>query len=92
VYCSNPRYCVKTRGNSVLVIKHDYKIRNARSSLKGLKIKNLYDKVKNKCKTVVYHGENDELITAKDKYEAIKDIPNVVFNLIRKENIDNVIF
>jgi len=92
VYCSNPRYLVKARGNSVLVIKHDYKIRNASSSLKGLKIKNLYDKVENKCKIVVYHGENDELITAKDKYEAIKDIPNVVFNLIRKEDIDNVIF
>jgi len=92
VYCNNLRYLVTTRGNSVLVVKHDYKIRNARSSLKGLKIKNLYDKVENKCKIVVYHGENDELITAKDKYEDVKDIPNVVFNLIRKEDIDNVIF
>ncbi|MBU3160081.1 DUF2920 family protein [Clostridium frigoris] len=92
VYCNTPRYIVTTRGNSVLVVKHDYKIRTARSPLKGLRIKNLYDNFENKCKIVIYHGENDNLITAKDKYVAVKDIPNVVFNLIKKEDIDNVIF
>lgn len=92
VYCNNIRYLIRTRGNSVLVVKYDYKIRTARSPLKGLRIKNLYEKVENKCKIVVYHGENDSLITAKDKYAAVKDIPNLIFNLIKKKDIDNVIF
>lgn len=92
LYCNSLRYLISTRGNSVLVVKYDYKIRSARSSIKGLKIKNLYEQVENKCKIVVYHGEDDALITAKDKYEVVKNISNSIFNLIKKEDIDNIIF
>ncbi|MDR3594080.1 DUF2920 family protein [Clostridium sp.] len=92
VYYNKDRYLVKTKGNSIVVVRYEYKIKNINSSLKGLNIKNLYGKVKNKCKIVVYHGEDDTLITAKDKCETVKNINNSIFNLIKKENIDNVIF
>lgn len=92
VYYNRDRYLTMTEGNSVLVVRYDYKIKNIKFSLKGLNIKDLYDKIENKCKIVVYHGEDDALITAKDKYEVVKKIPNIIFNLIKKEDIDNIIF
>lgn len=92
VYNNTDRTLKATKGNSVLIIRYNYKIRNIDSSIKGLKIKDLYDEFENKCNIVVYHGKDDTLITAKDKYEAIKNIPNVIFNLINKEDVDNIIF
>lgn len=50
------------------------------------------NKLEINVKIVVYHGEDDSLITAKDKYEVVKNIPNSIFNLIKKEDIDNIIF
>jgi hypothetical protein len=92
VYYNKDRYLELTKGNSVLVVRYEYKIKNIRSSIKGLKIKDLYDEFQNKCKIVAYHGVDDDLITAKDKYEVVKNIPNISFNLIKKEDIDNMIF
>lgn len=92
VYYNKDRQLVTNRGNSVLVVRYEYKIKNIISSLKGLNIKDLYEKVENKCKIVAYHGENDTLITANDKYEVVKNIPNTIFNLIKKDDIDNNIF
>lgn len=92
VYYNKNRYLIKTKGNSVLAIRYEYKIKNIKSSLKGLEIKNLYEGFENKCKIIVYHGDSDTLISAKDKYEVVKNIDNTTFNLIKKEDIDNVIF
>lgn len=92
VYYKKDRYIVNTKGNSALTTRFEYMIKNIKPPVKVLNLKDLYEKVDNKCKIIVYHGINDNLITAKEKYEVVKNIPNTVFNLITTNNIDNVIF
>lgn len=92
VYYKRDRYVVTTNGNSSLIARFEYKIKNIKPSIKVLNIKDIYEKVDNKCKIIVYHGNNDNLITAKEKYEVVKNIPNTVFNLITNDNIDNDVF
>ena len=60
--------------------------------IKPLNIKSLYSEFFNLCKIVVYHGEDDTLITARDKSNGMGAINNISYNLIRKNDVDNIIF
>lgn len=91
-YCNSDRLLIIPKGNSVVKVLYSYKVKNMKSEVIGLRIRDLYKLWENKCKIVVYHGADDALISAEDKYQGIKNIKNIDFNIINKDKVDGVIF
>ena len=92
IYYSQDRYLYWKNKNAEVESIYRYMIRSNNVDIKPLNIKSLYSEFFNLCKIVVYHGEDDTLITARDKYNGIGAINNISYNLIRKNDVDNIIF
>lgn len=93
-----PKYFLDNRiskfnfDNLELQIKYRYLAKRLDFSFDFLNLKNLYKDFNNRCKIVIYHGEDDILITIDEKYNGVKNINNIIFNRVNIHNIDKSIF
>lgn len=93
-----PKYCKMDRvvgipNNKVaLQLVYRYKVKEMKSPIICMRIKDMYKNIDNMCKIVVYHGADDKLITVDDKYAEIKNINNIEFNVIDDNKVDGDIF
>lgn len=91
-YCRRNRVLMMVKDNMNAKVLYSYKVKDMSSKIIGLRIRNLYKYLDNTCKIVVYHGINDKLISLEHKYEEVKNIKNINFNVISEDKVDGVIF
>lgn len=91
-YYDYNRFLSLNKDNVSIKIKYCYAMKSWNLRCIPITIKQAYNEFENKCKIIIYHGIEDELISAKDKYNEVKEINNIEFNLINKDDIDGVVF
>lgn len=91
-YYHSERTVTGGTNNSAVKILFNYNAKFLNTIIEPLDIRDLYNDFFNTCKIVVYHGDNDNLIPEKYKYQAVKNINNLTYNLITKCAVDNICF
>ncbi|MEG0296628.1 MAG: DUF2920 family protein [Clostridium sp.] len=91
-YYNNERTVSFHENNSIVNSIYNYNMINIIPGIEPFNLKDLYRTFDNTCKIVVYHGEDDDLIPEAEKYEAVKDINNLIYKPIRKPDLDGLCF
>lgn len=91
-YLFNNRLMYNSIGNCTLAVEFDYIGKKIMKNREALSLHNIYENFNNGAYIYSCVGTTDSLVNVEDKYESLKDLSFIDFEIIDEKKVDGVIF